>query len=189
MTRPAIVVFEACATSNYWKQVAEAEGHDARIVSAKLVSQIRQNQKTDKNDALAIVQASQLVDIQFISGKTCEQQELQSIMRMRELAVKHKVALRNQIEALLLEFNIRISSKNGGLGGTIQGVLEDAENSFCMPFRQALNATWERYLQTVEDIAEKDRLLAQAIKLHPACEKLLALEGVSTIRQYAFRRR
>ncbi len=123
MAKPAIVVFETCAMSNYWKQVAKDNGHDGRIISAKLVSQIRQNQKTDKNDALAIVQASQLVDIKYINGKTFEQQELQSIMRMRELTVKHKVALRNQIEALLLEFNIRVSSRRGGLGGTVQGVL------------------------------------------------------------------
>jgi len=181
MAKPAVIVFESCATSNYWKQVAKDHGHDARIISAKLVSQIRQNQKTDKNDALAIVQASQLVDIKFINGKTFQQQELQSIMRMRELVVKHKVALRCQLEALLLEFNIRISSRNGGLGGTVQGVLEDAENGFCMPFREALSATWELYLQTVEDISKKDKLLAQAIQLHPECEKLLALEGVSTI--------
>jgi hypothetical protein len=31
-------------------------GHDAQLISAKLVASIRQNQKTDKNDALAIVQ-------------------------------------------------------------------------------------------------------------------------------------
>jgi transposase len=181
MAKPVIIVFESCVTSNYWKQVAKDKGHDDRIISAKLVAQIRQNQKTDKNDALAIVQASQLFDIQFLNGKTFEQQELQSIMRMRELAVKHKVALRNQIEAWLLKFNIRVSQISGGLCGIVQAVLEDSENGFCMPFRQALNATWRLYLQTVEDIAEKDRFLAQAIKLHPECEKLLALEGVSTI--------
>ncbi len=100
----------SCAISNYWKQVAKDNGHDARIISAKLVSQIRQNQKADKNDALAIVQASQLVDIKFINGKTFEQQEQHSTMRMRELTVKHKVALRNQIEALLLEFRVIVKS-------------------------------------------------------------------------------
>ncbi len=58
--KPAVIVFEACATSNYWKQVAKDQGHDARIISTQLVSQIRQNQKTDKNDALAIVQATNM---------------------------------------------------------------------------------------------------------------------------------
>ena len=126
------------------------------------------------------MQASQLVDINFINGKNFSQQELQSIMRMRELTVKHKVALRNQIEALLLEFNIRIARK-GGLNSTIQDVLEDAENGFCLPFREALNATWLMYLQTVKNISDMDNLLNEVIQLHPECKKLLALEGVSTI--------
>jgi hypothetical protein len=36
-----------------------------------LVSTVRQNQKTDKNDALAIIQAALLPDISFISDKMC----------------------------------------------------------------------------------------------------------------------
>lgn len=111
---PATIVFEACGTSNCWRQVATRRSHDARLISAKLVAKIRQHQKTDKNDALAIVQASQLADIKFIQGKTFEQHALQAIMRMRELAVKHKVAVRNQREALLLEFNIKVSPRQGG---------------------------------------------------------------------------
>ena len=46
--KSAIVVFEACSTSNYWKQKASNLGHDARIICPKLVHSVRQNQKTDK---------------------------------------------------------------------------------------------------------------------------------------------
>jgi len=180
-SKKATIIFESCATSNYWLQVAQESGHHARIISAKLVANIRQQQKTDKNDALAIVQASQLVGINFINGKNFSQQELQSILRMRELTVKHKVALRNQIEGLLLEFNIKVSARNGGLNRIVQSVLEDAENGFCMPFRDALHATWQLYLQMVENIKQTEGLLSEVIKLHPECEKLLALEGVSII--------
>jgi transposase len=129
-SKPVSIIFEACGTSNYWKQRAIEAGHDAQLISAKLVASIRQNQKTDKNDALAIVQASQLADIQFVKGKSVEQQQLQSMMRLRELAIKHKTASSNQIKALLLEFNIRVSPKNGGLKGVIESLLEDAENGF-----------------------------------------------------------
>lgn len=180
-SKPVRIVFETCSTSNYWYQTAQKLGHTAYLVSAKLVSKIRQNQKTDKNDALAVVQASQLVDVQFIRGKTFAQQELQSIIRMRELAVKQKVALRNQIQSLLAEFNIRVAPRSGGLAGTVQRVLEDAENGFNMFFREALHTTWKTFESTVERITEFDRLLVQAMKEHPDCEKLLALEGVSTI--------
>lgn len=81
-------------------------GHDARIISAKLVARIRQHKKIYKNDALAIVQASQLVDIQFIQGKTFAPQELQSLTRMRELAVKQQKASRQQIQALFLYLTV-----------------------------------------------------------------------------------
>ncbi|WP_027854677.1 IS110 family transposase [Marinobacterium litorale] len=179
--RPAMVVFEACSTSNYWKQKATACGHDAQLISAKLVASIRQNQKTDKNDALAIVQASQLTDIQFIKGKNFSQQELQSISKMRELAVRQKVALTNQITALLLEFNIRVSPKSGGLAGVVQTTLEDAENGFSMAFRDALSETWQALLAVHNRIARYDTSLAEAIEANPDCKKLLALESVSSI--------
>ena len=176
-----IIVFEACASSNYWKQTALSYGHDARLISAKLVSQIRQHQKTDKNDALAVVQASQLIDVQFIQGKTFSQQELQSIGRMRELAVKQKVALGNQIETLLLEFNIRISSRKGGLHGVVEATLEDAENGFSNEFRESLYETWQAYLATVLRIKCYEDKLAVCIDKNPVCKRLMALEGVSTI--------
>ena len=180
-TKSCIIVFEACATSNYWKQISLSEGHDARLISAKLVSQIRQNQKTDKNDALAIVQASQLTDIRFIQGKQFSQQELQSISRMRELAVKQKTATSNQLGALLLEFNIRVSNRNGGLNVVVQATLEDASNDFSAEFREALYETWQGYLALVTRIAKYDEHLSASVESIPDCKKLMALEGVSTI--------
>lgn len=180
-SKPMKVIFEACATSNYWKQQAIKYGHDAKLVSPKLVANIRQNQKTDKNDALAVVQASQLTDIKFINGKTFEQQELQSIMRMRELAVKQRIALRNQISSILLEFNIRASKGRRGLDSKVQSALEDSENGFCIEFRESLRRTWSMYLSIVAQVKEYDKLLEKAIKLHPNCQKLLAIEGIGII--------
>ncbi|MEZ8214637.1 transposase, partial [Vibrio sp. 1F148] len=124
-SRPATIVFEACGTSNYWKQLASSHGHDARLISSRLVAVVRQNQKTDKNDALAIVQASLLPDVNFIQGKTAEQQQLQSIVRLRELSIRQKTASKNQLIALLSELNIQVSNRNGGLRATIDETLED----------------------------------------------------------------
>ncbi|MBN1009355.1 IS110 family transposase, partial [Amphritea sp. ZJ14W] len=71
--------------------------------------------------------------------------------RMRELAVKQKIALQNQVRALLAEFNIHGSSVKGrgGLSGAVQRTLEDADNGFSMPFRDALHATWQACLLTI----------------------------------------
>jgi transposase len=130
---------------------------------------------------LAIVQASQLIDIRFIRGKTFSQQELQSINKMRELAVRQKVALNNQIKALLLEFTIRISPRKGGMSGVVQHVLEEADNGFSSAFRQALNSTWQALLDIIRRISGDEDNLRKMINDNPDCKKLLALEGVSTI--------
>ena len=179
--KPAIIIFEACGTSNYWKQVAIMAGHDAKLICPKLVSTVRQKQKTDENDAFAIVQTSMIPGILFITGKNVEQQQLQSMMRLRELAIKQKTALSNQLGSLLLEFNIRSSARNGGLRGAIESALEDAENSLSSLFRGVLKTAWEHYLLIIKSIANYDDSLIKAIASHPECQRLLKLEGVGTL--------
>ncbi len=180
-SKPMTIVFEACSSSNYWKQKALSFGHDAKLISAQLVASVRQNQKTDKNDALAIVQAAMLPEVNFISGKSIEQQQLQSIMRLRELCSKQKTAHNNQLIALLSEFSISTGKRNGGLRGAIESTLEDADNGFSPAFREALDHAWKLYLETVKTLANYDDCLEKSIKEHSDCKKLLKLEGVGTI--------
>lgn len=180
-SKPVIIVFEACGTSNYWKRKATEFGHDARLISAKLVSSVRQNQKTDKNDALAIVQTAFLPEVTFISGKTVEQQQLQSILRLRELCIKQKTAVNNQVSALLLELNIRVSNRNGGLSKVVESALEDADNGFSVEFRKALSTVWDHYLSIAKSINIYDDCLDKAISKQADCQKLLKLEGVGVL--------
>lgn len=178
---PILIVFEACSTSNYWKQVAENAGHTVKLICANLVSKIRQNQKTDKNDALAIIQAASIPSIRFIGGKTHQQQQLQSIMRLRELSIKQKTALSNQISALLSEFGIRVYGRKGGLKGAVEDTLEDAENGFSFEFREALDNAWKQYLVVCKSITIYDKSLEKVATSIEDCKKLLQLEGVGML--------
>ena len=179
-SKPATIIFEACSTSNYWKQRAIEAGHDARLISAKLVATVRQNQKTDKNDALAIVQAASLPDVTFIGGKTVEQQQLQSIKRLRELAVKQQGASQKQLVSLLLELNIRISNRKGGIICAIERVLEDAENGLSAECRAAIHTAKEQLSVLISSVHRYDACLEKSVAAHPDCKKLLKLEGVGT---------
>jgi len=180
-TKPVTIIFEACSTSNYWKQKAVQAGHDARLISAKLVSVVRQNQKTDKNDALAIVQAALLPDVTFIGGKTVEQQQLQCIKRLRELAIKQRDASQNQIVALLSELNLRIAKSRGSIIRSIEGILEDAENDLSSECRVAISIAKEHFSSLVDAVQRYDDCLEKSASLHPDCKKLLKLEGVGTL--------
>ncbi len=179
--KPVTIIFEACGTSNYWRQKSIEAGHDARLISAKLVSVVRQNQKTDKNDALAIVQTSLLPDVTFIGGKTVEQQQLQSIKRLRELAVKHQGASQKQLVSLLLEMNIRISNRKGGIICAIEGVLEDATNGLSAECRAAIFTSKEHLQSLIKAVHRYDDCLDKSVIAHADCKKLLKLEGVGTM--------
>ena len=179
--KPVTIIFEACGTSNYWKQKATDAGHDARLISAKLVAVVRQNQKTDKNDALAIVQTASLPDVTFIGGKTVEQQQLQTIKRLRELAVKQQGASQKQLVSLLLELNIRISNRKGGIICTIEGILEDASNDLSTECRSAIFTAKEHLKVLIKAVHRYDDCLDKSVIAHADCKKLLKLEGVGTM--------
>ena len=106
--------------------------------------------------------------------------QLQSIMRFRKLAIKQKTVLSNQLKGLLLEFNIRVSSRNGGLKGVIQSTLEGAENGLPFEFRAALKMAWAQYCSLLTSIDYYEETLAKISTKHTGCKRLLKLEGVST---------
>lgn len=180
-SKPVTVAFEACSTSNYWYQQAIKAGHDARLVSAKLVKAVRQNQKTDKNDALAIVQTLFLPEMSFITGKCIEQQQLQSIQRLRELALKHQGAAQKQIVSLLLELNIRLPNAQASLLSKLDELLEDAENGLPDIFRATLRVAKNQLENMLNTLREYDQYLEKTIHALPDCKKLLKLEGVGPI--------
>jgi transposase len=95
--------------------------------------------------------------------------------------VKQKTASGNQLKALLLEFNIRVSARNGGLGGVIESVLKNAENEFSMPFREALSAAWQHHLFIIKSISTYDTSLENSAEEHEGCKRLLKLEGVGVV--------
>lgn len=175
------IIFEACASANYWHQFATSLGHNSLLISARLVMSVRQSQKTDKNDALAVLQASLLPDVHFITAKSINEQQAQSMLKLREHSVKQKVALKNQLTGLLREFNISSGRSISQFVGTIQDTLEDAENGFCDAFRKMLKVSLDLYLTLTEAIATYDLALAKWVDVTPSCKKLMRLEGVGIL--------
>ena len=101
--QPALVAFEACATSHYWARVAQRHSHVARIIPAKAVAPFRQGHKTDSNDALAVAEAARRPNIKEAPMKTIDQQGLQAIQRSRDLLVQESTALSNHMRGLRSE--------------------------------------------------------------------------------------
>lgn len=104
-----LVAMEACATSNYWGREIMAQGHSVKLLPPQHVKAFLTGNKNDYNDAHAIVVASGQAHIKAVPVKSVEQQDNQLIHTARELAVRQRTALCNQMRGLLLEYGISVS--------------------------------------------------------------------------------
>jgi len=179
--QPALVAFEACATSHYWARVAQRHGHVARIIPAKAVAPFRQGHKTDSNDALAVAEAARRPNIKEAPMKTIDQQGLQAIQRSRDLLVQESTALSNHMRGLLMEFGVVIPQGFAALRRMLPEILEDGDNEVPDMYRPTLHRLYTRFLDLRDDIQSMNVEVKELVKQHPDCKRLTALEGVGPI--------
>jgi len=179
--KPALVAFEACATAHHWARTAKRHGHYARIIPAKAVAPFRQGHKTDSNDALAVAEAARRPNIKEAPMKTIDQQGLQAIQRSRDLLVQESTALSNHMRGLLMEFGVVIPQGFASLRRRLPEILEDGDNEVPDMYRPTLHRLYVRFLELREDIETMNKQVKELVKQHPACNRLIALEGVGPI--------
>jgi len=179
--KPALVAFEACATSHYWARTAQRHGHTARIIPAKAVAPFRQGHKTDSNDALAVAEAARRPNFKEAPMKTLDQQGLQAVQRSRDLLVQESTALSNHLRGLLMEFGEVIPKGFAALQRKLPEILEDGDNEVPDMYRPALHRLYYRFLELRSDIRAMDAEVKALVKQHPGCRRLTALEGVGPI--------
>ena len=98
------------------------------MIAPQFVKPYVKSNKNDAADAKAICEAAQRPNMRFVSMKEIEQQDLQSLHRMRSIAVSSRTAL-NQIRGLLQEYGIEIAKgPRQQLFAQLPLILEDAEN-------------------------------------------------------------
>lgn len=119
------VVMEACYSAHHWARYCESLGHTVKLLPAQHVKPFTLGNKTDANDVIAIIEASFRPTIRSVPTKTIQQQDIQSIHRMRERMVSAKRSLMNQTRHLLAEYGL---VENKGRLGFIR-LLEGALNS------------------------------------------------------------
>jgi transposase len=60
------------------------DGHKVKLIAPEYVKPFVKTNKSDANDAEAIAEAAVRPSMNFVSGKSVEQQDIQSIHRIRE---------------------------------------------------------------------------------------------------------
>ncbi len=161
---PCLVAMEACGGAHYWARLFRSYGHEVKLIAPHFVKPYVKSNKNDALDAEAICEAAQRPNMRFVAIKEVEQQDIQSIHRMRSLAVERRTAQSNQIRGLLLEYGIEIPVGRTNIFKHLPYILEDAENGLTNLFRDELLILYEdlKYLdQRIAHYDEKIKRIAQ----------------------------
>src|SRR5450755_3493287 len=98
-----IVAMEACCGAHHLGRLFAAQGHDVRLMSPEYVRPYVKAQKNDDRDAEGIAEAATRPTMRFVTLKSEEQLDMQSLHRVRDRVVVERTSLMNQLRALLLE--------------------------------------------------------------------------------------
>ena len=133
-----LVALEACATSHFWAREIRKCGHKIKLIPPQHVKAFLVGNKNDYNDALAISVASKQHHIKSVCIKSVEQQDNQAQHKARELAVRQRTALCNQIRGLTAEYGIILNQGVNTIRKSIPLILEDENTGLSGAFKAVL---------------------------------------------------
>jgi transposase len=178
---PTLVVMEACYSSNPWGRRIQKLGHEVKCIPAFAVKPFVIGNKNDANDALAIAEASFRPTIRFVPIKQIEQQDIQSLQRIRELMMKQRTAIINQVRGLLAEYGEVCAKTPGALKKALPDILEDAENELSFVARRFIDRLKNNIDEHTTQIKEVDTELNTLIKEKEDYARLLSVPGVGPV--------
>ena len=101
-----LIGMEACGGAHFLGRALREQGHEVRLMPAQYVKPYVKTNKNDYVDAEAIAEAVGRANMRFVSIKSDEQLDMQSLHRVRDRRVAGRTSVINQIRGLLLERGI-----------------------------------------------------------------------------------
>lgn len=176
---PAVIAMEACATAHYWGRLFMAAGHEVRLINPHFVKPFVRGSKNDAVDAEAIFDAASRPTMRFVPVKTEEQQDLQSLHRVRDRLVAQRTSLINHLRGLLAEYGLIYPKGAALLLPRVRCGLAEARVSAMA--RETFEALLDE-LESVEARIERlDDRLSAICREDETCRRLMTLPGVGPI--------
>lgn len=179
--KPCTIYMEACGASNHWGRTFGQLGHDVKLISPQHVTPYVRSQKNDYNDTEAILEAGTRPRTNFVQVKTIEQQDIQSILRMRERIVNIRVSLSNQVRGLLLEYGIAMKQGYKALGATIAELISADNDTLSDLMKECLSDLYDEFKSLSERVDKYDKTIGLIAKENEVCRRLNTIPGVGPI--------
>lgn len=175
-----IVAMEACATAHYWGRVAQARGHEVRLIPTQYVKPFVKRQKNDRADAEAIAEAAARPNMAFVAVKSAEKQAKAVAFRTHQCFVRQRTQLINALRGHLAEFGL-VAPKGPASLKVLEAALAESDTE--IPARTRAMATL--YLSQIATltgvITELAEELEHAAKTDEDLRRLRTVPGVGPV--------
>ena len=179
--KPCNIHMEACGTANYWGRKFREHGHKVKLINPRYVTPYVKRNKNDANDAAGIAAAARDPDIRFCDVKTEEQQDMQSVHRIRSLLIQQRTALATQIRGLLAEYGIAIGQGISHIRSELPLIFGNNPNDMGVLILDCLMELYNRFGYLDKQIAAYDKKIEVLFKNNEGCQRLEKIPGIGTL--------
>lgn len=179
---PKCTIFiESCSGSNYWARVFQGFGHRVKLISPQFVKPFVKTNKNDANDAQAIVEAGTRPSMHYVPIKHVEQQDIQSLHRVRSRLVKNRTALINEIRGLNLEYGVTIPQGALKVRKNLRSVIDDTSNELTYSTRELMGELYNELAEIESRLKKIEVKIKHICKENDACQRILKIPGVGEL--------
>jgi len=176
--QPCEVVMEACYSSHHWARCFENMGHTVRLLPAQHVTPFVRGNKSDRNDTVAIAEASRRPNIISVPIKSVARQDIQCLHRMREQCVTRRTALMNQVRGLLSEYGVVAPQGLKAFVRLLAEVTDPQSEAVSAYLKVQFRYMLEEYHQLSERMAEIKKELTLVVEREPQCQLMQSIPGI-----------
>lgn len=173
---------EACGGSHYWGRKFEELGHEVKLIAPQYVKPfVKRGKKNDAADAEAISDAMSRQNIRSIPVKSEWQQELGQVHRAREMLVRHRTALVNQIKGFFHEFGVVLMCSYKKLKERYEELLMKRPDRLGTTMKRTMERLFKHLDEVEEQIGEHEKELKALHKSNDISPRLESIPGVGII--------
>ena len=179
--RPRVVAMEACCGAHFFSKPMSELGCEVRLMSPEYVKPYVKAMKNDLRDAEGIAEAATRPTMRFVTPKSMDQLDMQTLHRVRERLVAERTRLINQMRAILFERNITVPQGACRFANDLPGILSDDANGLSSRIRKLLQDLHDERLELEKRIASYNQEFEQASRSDAACARLRTVPGIGAL--------
>jgi len=173
------VLLEACGRSHHWARQLQQFGHTVQLLPAHDVHRYVRRNKTDRNDAKALLEAHRNDEIHAVPVKSIDQQTIASLHRVRSTWLATRTSRLNTIRGLLREFGVTIPTGAHHVAPVIQSIVDDERVPIAL--RPIFTAAGDEVTALEAAIHNVERQLAGLARQRPDVELLQTIPGIGIL--------